>query len=142
MTQSSLPHDSYKFGFRKPENYVFKSKKGLDRSVVVDMSDRKKDPPWMREFRLKALDQFFRKSLPTWGGNLSTINFDDIYYYINPTERLASRWEDLPVEIRDTYDRIGIPEAEKISFGVSAQYESEVVYKSIHETLSKKGLFF
>ena len=143
MTQSSLPHDSYKFGFRKPENYVFKSKKGLDRSVVVDMSDRKKDPPWMREFRLKALDQFFRKSLPTWGGNLSTINFDDIYYYINPTERLASRWEDLPVEIRDTYDRIGIPEAEKkFLSGVSAQYESEVVYKSIHETLSKKGVIF
>jgi len=134
---------TYKYGFRKPENYVFKSKKGLDQGVVEDMSDRKSDPSWMRQFRLKALDQFFRKSLPTWGGNLSTINFDDIYYYINPTDKRASRWEDLPVEIRDTYDRIGIPEAEKkFLSGVSAQYESEVVYKSIHETLSKKGVVF
>lgn len=138
-----LVDDTYKYGFRKPENYVFKSKKGLDRSVVEDMSDRKKDPPWMRQFRLRALEQFFRKPLPIWGGNLSTINFDDIYYYINPTDKRASRWEDLPVEIRETYDRIGIPEAEKkFLSGVSAQYESEVVYKSIHATLSKKGVIF
>lgn len=143
MTQPPFSDDSYKFGFRKPENYVFKSRKGLDWGVVVDMSDRKKDPPWMRNFRLKALEQFFRKSLPAWGGNLKTINFDDIYYYINPTEKTASRWEDLPVEIRDTYDRIGIPEAEKkFLSGVSAQYESEVVYKSIHETLRRKGVVF
>ncbi len=135
--------NTYKYGFHKPENYVFKSKKGLDVGVVEDMSDRKKDPAWIRLFRLKALDQFFRKPLPIWGGNLTTINFDDIYYYINPTDKRASRWEDLPVEIRDTYDRIGIPEAEKkFLSGVSAQYESEVVYKSIHETLSKKGVIF
>ncbi len=134
---------TYKYGFRKPENYVFKSKKGLDQGVVEDMSDRKNDPLWMRQFRLKALDQFFRKSLPTWGGNLLTINFDDIYYYINPTDKRASRWEDLPVEIRDTYDRIGIPEAEKkFLAGVSNQYESEVVYKSIQTMLTKKGVVF
>lgn len=143
MTQPPFSDDPYKFGFHKPENYVFKSRKGLDRGVVVDMSDRKKDPPWMRDFRLKALEQFFRKPLPLWGGNLKAINFDDIYYYINPTERPASRWEDLPIEIRDTYERIGIPEAEKkFLSGVSAQYESEVVYKSIHETLSRKGVVF
>lgn len=143
MLQFKPVDGSYKYGFRKAEHYVFKSKKGLDRGVVEDMSIRKNDPVWMREFRLKALEQFFRKPLPAWGGNLKTINFNDIYYYINPTDKIASRWEDLPVEIRDTYDRIGIPEAEKkFLSGVSAQYESEVVYKSIHETLRKKGVIF
>lgn len=135
--------NTYKYGFRKPERYVFKSEKGLRRAVVEEMSSLKNEPPWMREFRLKALEMFARKSMPSWGGDLSGINFDDIYYYIRPTDKKVSRWEDLPEEIRDTYDRIGIPEAEKkFLAGVSAQYESEVVYKSIKSMLSKKGVVF
>lgn len=136
-------NDTYKYGFRKPERYVFKSKRGLDRGVVEEMSGIKNEPAWMREFRLKALEMFTRKSMPSWGGNLTGINFDDIFYYIRPTDKKVSRWEDLPEEIRDTYDKIGIPEAEKkFLAGVSAQYESEVVYKSIQETLRKKGVVF
>lgn len=132
-----------KYGFRKPERYVYKSTKGLTRAVVEEISALKNEPVWMREFRLKALEQFTRKPLPTWGGDLTAINFDDIYYYIRPTDKKASRWEDLPEEIRDTYDKIGIPEAEKkFLAGVSAQYESEVVYKSIQDTLRKKGVVF
>ena len=136
-------NDTYKYGFHKPENYVFKSKKGLNRAVIEEMSSLKSEPLWMRQFRLKALEQFLRKPNLTWGGDLSRLNFDDIYYYIRPTDKKASRWEDLPEEIRDTYDRIGIPEAEKRFLAdVSAQYESEVVYKSIKSMLSKKGVVF
>ncbi|MBI5621213.1 SufD family Fe-S cluster assembly protein, partial [Candidatus Gottesmanbacteria bacterium] len=115
---------TYKYGFHKPENYVFKSKKGLDQEVVENISARKHEPQWMQRFRLQALSQYYHKSLPTWGGDLTGIDFDNIYYYISPTDKKASRWEDLPDEIRDTYDRIGIPEAEKkFLSGVSAQYE-------------------
>ncbi len=135
--------DTYKYGFHKPERYVFKSKKGLDRAVVVEMSGLKNEKSWMLQFRLKALEQFFRKPMPSWGGDLTGIDFGNIYYYIRPTDKKVSRWEDLPEEIRDTYDRIGIPEAEKkFLSGVSAQYESEVVYKSINSMLSKKGVVF
>lgn len=97
----------------------------------------------MRDFRLSALKIFEEKKLPMWGGDLTHINFDDIYYYIKPTEKKAKSWDELPEEIRDTYDRIGIPEAEKKYLGgVSAQYESEVVYKSIQKTLGEKGVIF
>lgn len=133
----------YKYGFRKPENYVFKSKKGLGAGVVAKISWYKGEPEWMRQFRLRALGIFERKTMPTWGANLSTINFDDIYYYIKPTEKKAGSWHELPKEIRETYDAIGIPEAEKkFLAGVSAQYESEVVYKSIQSMLTKKGVIF
>jgi len=135
--------NTYKYNFRKPENYVFKSKIGLDQGVVENISARKNELPWMRQFRLRALRQFYRKPLPEWGGDLNPINFDNIFYYISPTDKKVSRWEDLPEEIRDTYDRIGIPEAEKkFLSGVSAQYESEVVYKSINAALQKKGVVF
>lgn len=134
---------TYKYGFHKPENYVFKSKKGLDRAVVEEMSGLKNEQSWMRQFRLKALEMYFRKPMPSWGGDLTRINFDDIFYYIRPTDKKVSRWEDLPEEIRDTYDRIGIPEAEKkFLAGVSAQYESETVYNSIQSMLTKKGVVF
>jgi len=133
----------YKYGFRKPEKYVYKSQKGLDEDVVKSISQHKKEPKWMRDARLKAYATYGSKSMPTWGADLSRIHFDDIYYYIKPTADRAATWEDLPEEIRDTYDRIGIPEAEKkFLAGVSAQYESEVVYKSIQETLRKKGVIF
>ena len=135
--------DTYKYGFHKPEKYVFKSKKGLDQAVVEEISYHKNEPVWMREFRLKSLGVFERKALPAWGGDLTSLNFDNIYYYIKPTDKKVSSWEELPAEIKDTYDKIGIPEAEKkFLAGVSAQYESEVVYKSIQSMLTKRGVVF
>lgn len=135
--------DDYKYGFHKPENYIFKSRRGLDRDVVINISSHKKEPAWMLEFRLRSLAIFERKAMPTWGGDMSGIHFDNIFYYIKPTEKKTSDWNDLPKEIKDTYDKIGIPEAEKkFLSGVSAQYESEVVYKSINEMLAKKGVVF
>lgn len=143
MNAKSPIQAQYKHGFHKPERYVYKSAKGLDADMVKSISDHKNEPSWMREARLKAFATFKKKSMPTWGADLSHIDFDDIYYYIKPMAEKAASWEDLPVEIRDTYDRIGIPEAEKkFLAGVSAQYESEVVYKSIQETLRKKGVVF
>src|SRR3990167_1848016 len=121
------PTTDYKFGFHQPEKYAFKAKRGLSKKIVEEISWHKSEPAWMRDFRLKSLDVYNSKPLPTWGGNLSDLNFDNIYYYIKPTEKKAKSWEELPFEIRDTYDRIGIPEAEKKYLGgVSAQYESEV----------------
>lgn len=133
----------YRFGFSMPENYTFKAEKGLNQEVVKMISTMKKEPLWMREFRLKAYDIFLAKALPTWGGDLSKINFDEIYYYVKPIEGRVSSWEDLPKEIKETYDRIGIPEAEKKYLaGVSAQYESEVVYESVNRELEKQGVIF
>lgn len=135
--------NNYRYGFKKKENYVYKSQKGVSPQVVADISWHKNEPLWMRDFRLKSYNIFLRKKMPIWGGDLSHINFDDIYYYIKPINKKASSWEDLPPEIKDTYDRIGIPEAEKKYLGgVSAQYESEVVYKSIQKTLQQKGVIF
>lgn len=142
-TATLQPNSDYKFGFKKPEKYVFKSRKGLSRETVEEISWHKNEPLWMRKFRLESLKIFFSKSLPTWGGDLKKINFEDIFYYIKPTEKKVGNWEELPEEIRDTYNRIGIPEAEKKFLGgVSAQYESEMVYNSIKETLTKKGVVF
>lgn len=138
-----LVSQNYKYGFHKPENYVYKSKKGLNEDVVSNISWHKSEPVWMLQFRLRSHGIYNKKSLPQWGADLSAINFDDIFYYIKPTQKKASSWDQLPVEIRDTYDKIGIPEAEKrFLAGVSAQYESEVVYKSIQATLTKKGVVF
>jgi len=132
-----------KYGFHEPENYVFKSKRGLDESMVRSISRHKKEPEWMLAYRLRALGFYYKKLLPTWGGDLTKINFDTIFYYIKPTQNKVSSWKDLPAEIKHTYDRIGVPEAEKrFLAGVSAQYESEVVYKSINDMLSKKGVIF
>lgn len=144
MTQAAVsPITDYKFGFKKPEKFVFRTQKGLNEGVVREISWHKNEPEWMLNFRLQALKIYLAKSIPIWGGDLSRIKFDDIYYYLKPTEKKANSWEDLPREIRDTYDRIGIPEAEKKYLGgVSAQYESEVVYKSIQKTLGDKGVIF
>lgn len=142
MSQAILPND-YKYGFHKPERYTFKSKRGLSKKQVEEISWHKREPEWIRSFRLQALDIFYKKPFPIWGGDLTSLDFDSIYYYIKPTDRKVTKWEELPAEIKDTYDRIGIPEAEKKFLGgVSAQYESEVVYKSIQSTLSQKGVVF
>ncbi len=114
----------YKYGFRDPEKYVFKARKGLDHEIIDIISDMKGEPDWMRQFRHRALDLFLAKPMPTWGGDLSGINFDDIYYYIKPAEKQGKSWDDVPADIKNTFDRLGIPEAErKFLAGVGAQYE-------------------
>lgn len=134
---------NYRYGFSMPENYAFKSRKGLDEDMVREISAHKHEPEWMTEFRLKSYAHFKARPMPGWGADLSGINFEDIYYYIKPTEGMMRSWDDLPIEIKRTYDAIGIPEAEKkFLAGVSAQYESEVVYKSLHDNLQKLGVVF
>jgi len=133
----------YQYGFHDQESYVFKSRKGLDRQIVEEISYMKNEPDWMRQFRLRALAIFERKPLPTWGGDLSEIDFGNIYYYIKPSERTGRDWSEVPEYIKKTFDRLGIPEAErKFLAGVSAQYESEVVYHNIREDLAKQGVIF
>src|SRR5690606_16012898 len=119
------------------------AQKGLNEDVVKMISKIKGEPAWMTEFRLKSYKVFLEKKMPTWGADLSKIKFDDIYYYLRPTDKQVNSWEDLPAEIKETYDRIGVPEAEKkFLAGVSAQYESEVVYESINKQLEKDGVLF
>src|SRR3990167_6190285 len=123
MKQKSVINDTYAYGFHKPEHYIYKSQKGLNEAVIRNISWHKKEPEWMLNFRLKSFSIYKKKSLPVWGASLGDIHFDDIYYYIKPTDKKVSSWDQLPVEIRDTYDKIGIPEAEKkFLSGVSAQY--------------------
>ncbi len=133
----------YKYGFSKPQKYVFKAKKGIDEEVVRQISLIKQEPEWMTEFRVKAYNIFKEKKMPDWGADLSGIDFDDIYYYIKSTDKNVSSWDDLPKEIKETYDKIGVPEAErKFLAGVSAQYDSEVVYESVLNELTKQGILF
>ncbi len=133
----------YRFGWHDPEHAVFKPKKGLTEGVVEEISAIKSEPDWMRKFRLKSLKHFRQRPMPWWGADLSTIDFDDIYYYLRPTEGQAKTWDDLPDDIKGTWDRLGIPEAEKKYLGgVSAQYESEVVYHKIRDELESMGVLF
>ncbi len=134
--------DIRKFDFRTEEKYVFRARKGLDREVVAEISHIKGEPDWMLDFRLKSLEIFESKPMPTWGGNID-VDFDDIYYYLKPTEGQGRTWDEVPSEIKETFDRLGIPEAEKkFLAGVKAQYESEVVYGSLREDLAKQGVLF
>src|SRR5262249_25293978 len=122
--------EEYKYGFRDSDaHYSFKSGKGLTREIVEQISEMKSEPQWMRDFRVKALDVFWQKPLPTWGGELGELNFHDIHYYMKAADRQGRSWDDIPAEIKSTYDKLGIPEAEKrgLIAGVGAQYESEVV---------------
>lgn len=133
----------YKYGFSMPEVSVKKTEKGLSKEVVIDISETKEEPDWMREFRLKSLGFFNNMPMPEWGGDLKSIDFDEITYYLKATEDQKQTWDELPPEIKETYDKIGVPEAEqKFLAGVSAQYESEVVYESINKELEKKGVIF
>jgi Fe-S cluster assembly protein SufB len=133
----------YQFGFKDPENYVFKSSKGLSREVVELISSMKGEPQWMLDFRLKALEHFMQRPIPSWGGDLSKLNLDDIYYYVKPSDKEGESWDDVPQAIKNTFDRLGIPEAErKFLAGVGAQYESEMVYHKIQEHLAQQGVIF
>jgi Fe-S cluster assembly protein SufB len=135
--------NDYKYGFHDPEEYFFKSGRGLNPEVVAMISEHKNEPEWMRERRLKALEYFRARPLPQWGGNLNEIDFENMYYYIRPTEKQATSWEDLPSDIKNTWDRLGIPEAEKKYLaGVGAQYESEVVYHKLKQELEDQGVLF
>jgi Fe-S cluster assembly protein SufB len=135
---------AYKYGWHDTITPVFEPKKGLSHEVVEEISRMKSEPEWMREFRHRALDYFYRRPMPTWGGDLSKIDFDDIYYFVRATEKQAASWDDLPADIKNTYDRLGIPEAEKqrLIAGVAAQYESEVVYHKVREDLEAQGVIF
>lgn len=132
-----------KYGFSMPQKYSYKAKKGLNREIVETISKMKNEPNWMRNFRLQAYDIYESKPVPSWGADLSGIKFDEIYYYIKPVEQENKTWDDVPTEIKSTFDRLGVPEAEKAYLaGIKAQYESEIVYGSLHKELEDKGVLF
>ena len=135
---------AYNYGWHDSDDAGASARRGLDEEVVADISAKKNEPEWMLENRLKALSIFEKKPLPTWGADLSDIDFDNIKYFVRSTEQQATTWEDLPEDIKNTYDRLGIPEAEKqrLVAGVAAQYESEVVYHQIRQDLEEKGVIF
>ncbi|MEM2760894.1 MAG: Fe-S cluster assembly protein SufB [Nitrososphaerales archaeon] len=145
MTTQEITRDYSKYGFSDPiETYVYLSKKGLSRETVEKISDLKKEPQWMREFRLKAYEEFLRQKMPNWGGDLSTLDFDNVYYYARPTDRKEESWEQVPEQIRNTFEKLGIPEAERkrLLSGVGAQYDSETVYHNLREDLRQQGVIF
>jgi Fe-S cluster assembly protein SufB len=135
---------TYKYGWNDKRTSVFEPKKGISTDVVEEISALKDEPKWMRDLRLKSFRQFEARAMPQWGADLSGIDFSDIFYFIRSTEKQATSWEDLPADIKNTYDRLGIPEAEKqrLVAGVAAQYESEVVYHKIREDLEEEGVIF
>src|SRR6478609_1270912 len=134
----------YEYGWHDSDTAGASAQRGLSEAVVRDISARKNEPQWMLDLRLKGLKLFHRKPMPTWGGELDTIDFENIKYFVRSTEKQATSWEDLPEDIKNTYDRLGIPEAEKqrLVAGVAAQYESEVVYHKIREDLEEQGVLF
>ena len=130
-----------RYGFHDAENYLYKAPKGLTREIVEKISEFKSEPQWMREFRLKALDYFLARPQPTWGSPmLAEVDFDDIHYFVRASERAERSWDDVPEDVKRTFDRLGIPEAErKFLSGVGAQYESEVVYHQVNEEPREAG---
>ena len=134
----------YEYGWADSDAAGAAAKRGLNEDVVLDISTRKDEPTWMRDLRLKALRLFGKKPMPHWGSDLTGIDFDNIKYFVKSTEKQATTWDELPEDIKNTYDRLGIPEAEKqrLVAGVAAQYESEVVYHQIREDLEEKGVIF
>ena len=131
------------YGFSDPDSYVLKSKEGLDRSVVEQISHSKGEPQWMLDFRLRALEHYEKRPMPNWGPDITGLDLDKIFYYVKPTELSSGSWDDVPDNIKKTFDRLGIPEAEqKFLAGVGAQYESEMVYHQVQEHLEKQGVIF
>jgi Fe-S cluster assembly protein SufB len=133
-----------RYGFHDAENYLYKAPKGLNREIVEKISEFKSEPRWMREFRLKALEHFLARPQPTWGSPLlAEVDYDNIHYFVRASERAERSWDDVPEDVKKTFDRLGIPEAErKFLSGVGAQYESEVVYHQVREDLEKQGVIF
>ncbi len=140
------PHDGIgeinKYDFRTESKYVFKAQRGLSTEIVHQISEMKNEPAWMRDFRLRSLEIFNSKPMPHWGGDIA-IDFQNIYYYLKPADRQGKTWDDVPEEIKKTFDRLGIPQAEKkFLAGVKAQFESEVIYGSLKEDLGRQGVIF
>ncbi|WP_099159994.1 MULTISPECIES: Fe-S cluster assembly protein SufB [Virgibacillus] len=143
MAKNMPEMEEYKYGFHDKDVSVFRSGKGLTPEIVKEISRMKEEPQWMLDYRLKALEHFYSRPMPQWGGDLSELNFDEIVYYVKPSERQGKTWDEVPDEIKQTFDKLGIPEAEqKYLAGVSAQYESEVVYHSLKEDLEEMGIVF
>ncbi len=142
-TIAELGLDEYKYDFRTEDAPVFKAEKGLSEELVRQISAHKEEPEWMLEFRLKALEIFYSKPTPEWGGDLSTLNLDEIYFYLKPQDQMERSWDDVPESIKETFERLGIPEAERnILAGVGAQFESEMVYHSLKEEWVEQGIIF
>ena len=144
MSKSKIEwQDTYAYGFHDEDVSVYRTQKGLSAQVVETISRIKQEPDWMRELRLKAYDSFVKQQNPDWGPDLSGIHFDDYTYYIKPSDKQGKDWDEVPETIKDTFDRLGIPEAEaKYLAGVSTQYESEVVYHNMLEEVQEKGVIF
>jgi Fe-S cluster assembly protein SufB len=143
VSKPDIDLGQYKYGFSDPEDYHFKSRKGLDVEMVTQISDMKGEPQWMKDFRLKSLEYFEKRPTPEWGGDLSDLDYNDIYYYVRASEAAGKSWDDVPEYIKNTFEKLGIPEAErKFLAGVGAQYESEVVYHSLREDLENMGVIF
>ena len=141
--QGIREHYDEQYGFRDPDSYVFKARKGLDAEIVGQISEMKNEPEWMRAYRLKALKIYQSKPVPTWGPDLSGIVDDDIYFFVKPTDQEGRSWDDVPDNIKETFNRLGIPEAEqKFLAGAGAQYDSEMVYHRIKEELESQGVIF
>ena len=131
------------YDFKNKDDYEFKMKKGLKKEIIEEISRQKNDPDWMRKIRLDALAMYDKLKLPTWGPDLSELRMDDIATYVKPKSKLNSSWDDVPEDIKNTFDKLGIPDAEKKSLGgVGAQYDSEVVYHSMKEDLLKQGVIY
>ena len=131
------------YDIKDEDHSRYKSESGLTEEIIRDISKRKNDPEWMLEFRLKSLAVYNSLQLPTWGPDISELNMDEIVTYVQPDAKLAENWQEVPEDIKDTFDRLGIPEAEQKSLGgVGAQYDSEVVYHSIQEDLVKQGVIY
>jgi Fe-S cluster assembly protein SufB len=144
MTAENLNMDYSKYDFKdSTEMYVHLSKKGLSKETVTSISKMKDEPQWMLDFRLRSYEIFMQKPMPNWGGDLSVIDFQNIYYYAKASDKVEKNWDDVPENVKNTFDKLGIPEAEKkFLAGVGAQYESEVVYHSLREDLAKQGVLF
>lgn len=144
MSIDKMVDDDYEYGFMDEEHRaVYKTNRGLTRDTVIEISKYKNEPEWMLEFRLKAYETFISKPMPTWGPDLSIVDFDNTIFYSKPSEKVEKSWDDVPSEVKDTFEKLGIPEAEaKYLSGVSTQYDSEVVYENMIAEVEEKGVIF
>ncbi|NDE68595.1 MAG: Fe-S cluster assembly protein SufB, partial [Microbacteriaceae bacterium] len=150
MTDAAVSHPEleglgvYEFGWSDQDSAGASARRGINDEVVRDISEKKSEPQWMLDLRLKGFSYFQKKPMPTWGSDLTGIDFDNIKYFVRSTEKQANTWDELPEDIKNTYEKLGIPEAERqrLVSGVAAQYESEVVYHQINEELEKQGVIF
>ena len=143
MDDKNFLNEEYKYGFKDEDISVFKTQKGLSEEVIREISKIKNEPEWMLEFRLKAYEKFLELDNPSWGPDLSEIDFSEYTYYIRPSDKIGTTWEEVPETIKDTFDRLGIPEAEKkFLAGVHTLYESVVVYSNMLKEVEEKGVIF